>query len=350
MKNTPSPASLPPLAEILAGVVPFALDLRVPFRGLTRREGLLIKGPSGWGEFAPFDDYDDVRASRWLAAAIEAAWGTWPDARRERVEVNAIIPAVDSMQAGALAREAIWDAGCRTLKVKVGGALADDEARVVAIRDALDSAGIDSRIRLDANAAWSVDQAIASLRRLASYGIDYVEQPCAGLDDVARVRSEVDIAVAVDEGIRIAEDPENVRLVGIADYAICKPMPLGGVAATLRVSEMVGVPVVVSGSLDTAVGLGTCLAAAAALEVEPAACGLGTGMLFAADVIDPPLRPVDGHLRVERIAPSLDALVAAGEFVSDERALWWRRRLASAYAVVDSDSGAIEDAASIVEG
>lgn len=327
----------PTLEELLANAVSFALPMRVDFRGLRVREGMLIKGPSGWGEFAPFDDYTDERAGRWLAAAIEAAWGDFPEAKRNVIEVNAIIPALDSMQAGALAREAIWDHGCRTVKVKVGGSLAEDEARVVAVRDVLDGAGIDRGIRLDANAAWSVDQAVSALRRLKAYGIEYVEQPCAALADVARVRAEVDVAVAVDEGIRLADTPADIRLDGLVDYAVCKPMTLGGAAATTAIAERIGVPVVISGSLDSGIGLTTCLAAAAALSDLPLASGLGTGALFVEDLTTPPVLPRDGTIEVRRSAPDLDALVRASDRVNPDRAQWWRQRLSRAHAALTVD-------------
>lgn len=321
----------PSLDELLAAAVPFALPLRVPFRGLDRREGVVFKGPSGWGEFAPFDDYSSERAARWLGAAIEAAWGQWPASVRESILVNAIVPDVDSGRAGALAREAVSEFGCSTIKVKVGGSLADDEARVVAVRDALDSAGIEGRIRLDANGAWSLDQAIASLRRLISYGIEYVEQPCAELEDVIRLRERVDVPVAVDEAIRQAPDPADLQLLGRVDYAIVKPMTIGGASATVRLADRLGIPVVVSGSLDTAIGLSSCLAAAAALPELPLASGLGTGALFARDLTRPVLLPRGGHIRVQRYPPDLDALVAATEAVTEERAQWWRDRVRSAY-------------------
>lgn len=323
---------IPSLEELLASSVPFALPLRVPFRGLDVREGIVIKGPSGWGEFAPFDDYDDTRAARWLAAAIEAAWGTWPAPLRDSIAVNAIVPAIDSSRAGVLAREAISEFGCSTIKVKVGGSLAEDEARVVAVRDALDTAGVNGRIRLDANAAWTIDQAVGALRRLASYGLEYVEQPCAGLEDVIRLRQEVDVPVAVDEVIRFASNPEGLDLAGRVDYAIVKPMTLGGAQATVRVAGTLGVPVVVSGSLDTAVGLSTCLAAAAALPDLPLASGLGTGSLLQRDLTDPVLVPREGQIAVRRYAPDLDALLAAADSVSEDAASRWRRRLRDAYA------------------
>ena len=337
---TPGPESV---EELLGAAVAFWLPLRVPFRGLTVREGMLIKGPSGWGEFAPFDDYDTDRSARWLAAGLEAAWGEWPPALRSSIEVNAIIPSVDATRAGVLTREAIWEQGCNTIKVKVGASLAEDEARVVAVRDALDSSNGDGRIRLDANGLWSLEQARTALRRLGRYGIEYVEQPCATLEDVARLRSEVDIPLAVDEVIRLASDPESVRLEGKADVAICKPMTVGGAHATVRIAERVGVPVVISGSLDSSIGLSACIAAAAALPDLPFASGLGTGALLARDVTDPPTRPKSGMLAVERTAPDLEALMQATKDVTDERANWWRNRLAEAYHALSSslspDSG-----------
>lgn len=315
--------------EVLAGAVPFALPLRTRFRDITLREGMLIKGPVGWGEFAPFDDYPDARAARWLAAALEAAFGTWPEPTRDVIPVNAIIPDVDSVRAGVLAREAIIDRGSTTIKVKVGGNLADDEARVVAVRDALDIAGVDGLIRLDANARWSLAEATLALRRLARYGIDYVEQPCAELDDIARLRSACDVRIAVDEVIRLAENPAGVRLRGIADYAIGKPLVLGGVQATLEVARSLDVPMVLSGSLDTAVGLSTCIATAAAMPQLFGASGFGTGALLAADVVDPVLVPERGVLQVRRHAPDLNSLMRARERVGEERAAWWVQRLAS---------------------
>ena len=153
------------LEEVQAACVPIRLPMRYEFRGVRQREGILIKGPSGWGEFSPFEEYNDTIAARWLACALEAAFGEWPSPVRTSVPVNAIVPALDSASAGALAREAIWQLGCHTIKVKVGGDLPDDEARVVAVRDALDASQVDGRIRLDANGSWSVAEAERALAR-----------------------------------------------------------------------------------------------------------------------------------------------------------------------------------------
>lgn len=219
------------LNALLEAAVPFALPLRREFRGLTVREGVLIRGPHGWGEFAPFDDYSDAAASRWLDSAIEAAFGSWPAAVRTVVPVNAIIPAVDSGVAAGLAREAVLEHGCTAIKVKVGtSTLAVDEARVATIRDVLDTIlgrGVGT-IRIDANAAWDVATAELRLRRLGAYGIEYVEQPCRSADELRELRGLVDVPIAADESIRMSEDPGALRVREFADIAIIKPGPLGG--------------------------------------------------------------------------------------------------------------------------
>ena len=323
------------LSDILRDAVPYALPLTRRFRGITVREGLLIRGPSGWGDFAPFDDYAPRGCALWLASAVEAAFGSWPEPRREIVPVNAIVPAVSAQDAAALARQAVLEHGCTTIKVKVaamGEVLADDEARVAAVRDAADSAlassgGGTASIRLDANGGWSADDAMRALGRLGAYGIEYVEQPCATIDETLVLRRALDIPIALDESVRFG-DP---RAFEAADIVILKAAPLGGVAAALELARSWGGPVVVSGSLDSAVGLASGLALAAALTGDPPACGLGTGTLLARDVIAPPLVPFDGHMPVERIAPDLDALMAARDLIGDQRARWWRQRLADAW-------------------
>ena len=341
----PSPGSAHvALDALLDSAVPFALPLRRRFRGLVVREGVLLRGPQGWGEFAPFDDYTERAAARWLASAVEAAYGRWPASRRDAVEVNAIVPEVDAADAAALTREAVIERGCRTVKVKVGGAATDpgaDEDRVAAVRAVLDAElgpGV-GRLRIDVNGGWDVRTAAASLRRLAAYGLEYVEQPCPSLADLRALRRLVDVPIAVDESIRTADDPGAVPVRECADIAICKPAPLGGVAQTLRVAERIGLPVVVSGSLDSSVGLAVSLAAAAALPDLPFACGLGTGALLAADLVSEPTVPVGGVLRVQRVVPDPDALAAARDRVPAQRAAWWRGRITAAWNAGGMGSG-----------
>lgn len=332
------------LEALLREAVPFALPLRRRFRGTIQREGVLLRGPSGWGEFAPFPEYDDVTSARWLASAIEAAYGSWPEPLRSHVAVNAIIPAVSADDAATLTREAVLERGCTTIKVKVaepGQSLIDDESRVAAVRDALDGAagrGV-GLIRVDANGAWDVDSAVKSLRRLGRYGLEYVEQPCATLDDLERVRASTDVPVAADESIRWTTDVPDLR--GRVDVAILKAIPLGGVRRCMEIAERVGIDVVVSGSLDSAVGLSAGLALAAALPER--AAGLGTGALLLADVVSRPLVPKDGRLPVARVAPDLDALLEARDRLPEGGAAAWRERLARAWA-----SGASEAAGALV--
>ncbi len=335
----------PALRAVLDAAVPFALPLCRPFRGTVLREGVLVKGPSGWGEFAPFDDYSDAAAARWLDSALEAAFGCYPDARRTEIEVNAIIPAVASADATGLAREAVIERGCRTVKVKVGSPdLADDEARVASIRDVLDTVLGRGRgaIRIDANGAWDVARGTLALRRLGAYGIEYVEQPCRTVDELRELRSLVDVPFAVDETIRTSDRPDAMRVREYADVAVLKPAPLGGVRALLRVAEAIDVPVVVSGSLDSSVGLDVAVAAAAALDDLPFACGLGTGALLAADVVEASRVPEGGVVAVGRTAPDLAALLAARDRLEEDRAAWWRERLVAAWlAGAGERSGAL---------
>ena len=142
--------------------------------------------------------------------------------------------------------------------------------------------------------------------------------------------------IAVDESLRTSDDPEALARQGalireIADIAILKPAPLGGIAASLRIAEALPIPVVVSSSLDSSVGLAVAVNLAGALGLE-SACGLGTGALFAQDLVSTPEPPVDGMLHVRRVAPDLPALLLARDQVGDERAAWWRTRLATAWS------------------
>jgi o-succinylbenzoate synthase len=315
---------LPTADELRAGLRVVRVPMRVPFRGVSVREAALVEGPAGWGEFAPFPEYDDAESARWLAAAVEAAWTGWPEPVRASVPVNATVPAVPAAAVpGVLARFP----GCTTVKVKVaqaGQVLADDVARVAAVRDVLGPSG---RIRVDANAAWPLAAAIEALTALAPYGLEYAEQPCATLPELAALRRELGgaVAIAADESVRKASDPERVALAGAADLVVLKVAPMGGVAAALRVAAACGLPVVVSSALDTSVGIAAGLALAAALPSLPYACGLGTVGLMAADVIAEPLVPRRGLLPVGRVTPD-PALLAELAAPPDVHA-WWESRL-----------------------
>lgn len=303
----------------------FSIPLRTRFRGIDLREGMLLRGPAGWGEFSPFLEYDVAVARRWLAAAREAAEQGWPAPRRDRVPVNVTVPAVAPEQVARIVRDS---GGCRTAKVKVaqrGQLLADDIARVEAVRDAMGPAG---RVRVDANGAWSVDEAVRAIRALQRHDLEYVEQPCASLAELADLRRRVDVPLAADESVRNAEDPLKVAGLAAADIVVLKVQPLGGVRAALRVAEACGLPVVVSSALETSVGIAAGVALAAALPELPYACGLATGQLLCADVVTDPLVVVDGQLPVRRPSPDPGALDAVA--ATPERVAWWQARLDAA--------------------
>lgn len=328
----PTPVAIPPTEELLAAAVVVRVPLRVRFRGVDHREAVLLRGPWGWGEFAPFREYDDAESARWLLAAVEAGWHGHPAPLRREVEVNATVPAVPPERvAGVLAR---FD-GCTTAKVKVaepGQRIADDLARVGEVRRLLGPAG---RVRVDANGAWSVAQAREALARLARHELEYAEQPCRTVPELAQLRTAlardgVDVPVAADESVRRAEDPLQVARAGAADLVVVKVPPLGGVRAALEVVAGTGLPAVVSSALDTSVGLAAGVALAAALPGPARASGLGTAALLAEDVVVPPLLPAGGRLTVAAArAAAVDPGPDPGpRRVTGEAERWWLARLA----------------------
>jgi O-succinylbenzoate synthase len=212
---------------------------------------------------------------------------------------------------------------------EAGQTLGDDEARVAAVRDALGPGG---RIRVDANGGWDVDGAVAAIRLLdrAASGLEYVEQPCASVEELAAVRRGVDVPIAADESIRRAADPYRVRDLEAADVAVLKVQPLGGVRACLRIAEDIGLPVVVSSALETSVGIAAGLALAAALPELPYACGLATVQLLTSDVAVSPLLPVAGVLSVG--VPTIDDVALAALAAQPDRVAHWEERLAQVHA------------------
>jgi O-succinylbenzoate synthase len=271
-----------------------------------------------------------VECVPWLRSAIEAATLPWPERLRDRIEVNTTVPVVP----GERAAELVWASGCRTAKVKVADPrvdLAADARRVEAVRDALGPGG---RIRVDANGAWTVPQAVDAIEVLAAAagGLEYVEQPCRTLAELAEVRRLTGVPIAADESIRRATDPAKVALTGAADIAVIKVAPLGGVRSALRIAASAGLPVVVSSAVDSSVGLAAGLALAAALPELPFACGLGTVSLLAGDLTTAALQPVDGFIEVPRRAPEPDRY----EQVHADQVMtrYWLDRLARVAALI----------------
>jgi O-succinylbenzoate synthase len=316
---------LPSIDDLFATARVVALPMVTRFRGITTREAVLVEGPNGWSEFSPFVEYDDEESAAWLAATLDFGWGRMPDLLRSSIRVNATVPAVAARDTAAvLARFP----GCRTAKVKVadpGQSLNDDIARVRAVREIL---GPEGRIRVDANALWNVDEAEHAIHALAEFDLEYVEQPCATIDELADIRKRtkyMGVPIAADESVRKASDPLAVARAGAADVLIIKAQPLGGITAALRIVAEAGLPVVVSSALDTSIGLsmGTHLAAAIPdLEYD---CGLGTAALLAGDVTGEPLLPAGGDVPVRRVEP--DGALLDRYAADAERRDWWLERL-----------------------
>ncbi|RCW43578.1 O-succinylbenzoate synthase [Halopolyspora algeriensis] len=309
----------------------YALPMRTRFRGLTVREGILLSGPAGWGEFCAFEDYSDTESVPWLDAALEACAGAWPEPVREEIPVNCTVPAVTPNRAYEIAAAS----GCSTAKVKVaeaGQTPGDDTDRVTAVREALGASGA---VRVDANAAWDVDEAVTRIKELdrAAHGLEYVEQPCATVEELAAVRRRVDVRIAADESIRRAEDPLRVAVAEAADVAVLKVAPLGGVRRALQVAEACGLPCVVSSALESSVGLSAQLALAGSLPELPFACGLGTVSLLGGDTVADSLLPSGGHLPVPRRAPEPDPVRVAAATPSASTQRRWLDRLRRVHAL-----------------
>lgn len=304
-------------------MIVYDIGMRIRFRGVTRRQGLLFEGKRRWAEWSPFLDYFGEELKPWLRAAQEAADHEYPKPVRNRVGVNAIIPAIPA----PAARRRAAASGCRTVKVKIaepGEDFAQDQARVEAVRDGLGPKG---RIRVDCNGAWDVDQAVTRLRVLSRYDIEYAEQPVATTEELAELRrrllrSGVPVPIAADESIRRSDDPQKVIRLAAADVAVLKVQPLGGVRACLEWAQKLAIPVVVSSALETSLGIAAGLALAAALPELPYDCGLNTVNLLESDVVKDSLLPVDGFLEVRDPQPEPDLIQIADP---DTTAFWLNR-------------------------
>lgn len=292
------------------------------------REGMLIEGPQGWGEFSPPPDADDAKAVRWLTAAVEAGTVGWPDVVRGRVRAAVAVPATDPAAAHAIAAAS----GCRAADIAVArrpGSLAQDRDRVAAVRDAL---GPGAALRCDAGGNWDVQTAVAAIAELdrAAGGLEFIEQPCRTRTELAAVRRRIEVPVAADESLRDATGLADMNLGDAADLAVLHCGPLGGVRRALRIAEASGKPCVVAAAAATSIGLAAGLALAGALPDLPYACGLGTPLAPETDLVSPSrsLIPVDGALPVAPLAPAPDPGQLARYRLDDAgRVGWWRDRL-----------------------
>ncbi len=303
---------------ILDSLRVISLPMKTNFRGINHREVAYFEGPQGWAEFSPFLEYSDEESSRWLACAIEAATQPRPKLFRTSVTVNGTIPATND-------KKVVDDLvasypGVKTYKVKVGDNLSEDIVRLARIR----SLGRKVNIRIDVNGLWSVEQALTNLYAFyENVGpFEYVEQPCATLDELRELKSKIRIPlkIAVDEVIRKSADPFSLELQGAADIVMLKVQPLGGIRNAHALAAHHKLPVVVSSALESAVGINYGLILAASFEEMSYDCGLGTGSLLAKNVADIPI--VDGKMQIQRFEPNFDGLE-----VSADRFDWWKNRI-----------------------
>jgi O-succinylbenzoate synthase len=289
-----------------------ALPMKTNFRGISVREVALIKGSHGWGEFSPFLEYDDAESAPWLASAIEAATTPQPQLYRSSVAVNGTIPALNDPE--DLARMVDSFPGVNTFKVKVGNDLAEDLARVNVIRQVQPQA----KIRIDVNGLWNVGQAEEFLTLVGQ--IEYVEQPCATIEELRELKSKTSVKIVGDEILRKAPNPFEIDLTGAIDYLMLKVQPLGGIQRAHALAEHHNLPVIVSSALESAVGINYGLMLAASFKEMNFDCGLGTGSLLAADVAHLPI--VDGKIEISEFEPQLDGLD-----VAPDRFDWWKNRI-----------------------
>lgn len=298
--------------QLLETLRVISLPTKTNFRGISIREVALFKGPHGWGEFSPFLEYGDAEAAQWLASAVEAATTPPPQLFRTSVAVNGTIPALNDP--AQLKRVVDSFPGVKSFKVKVGNDPAEDLARVNTIRELKPQA----KIRIDVNGLWSVQQAEEFLNSVGE--IEYVEQPCATIEELRELKSKTSVKIVGDEILRKAVDPFDLDLTGAVDYLMLKVQPLGGIKRAHALAEHHKLPVVVSSALESAIGIKYGLTLAASFPELKFDCGLGTGSLLAHDVANLPI--VDGVIQLTEFEPVLDGLD-----VSAERFDWWKNRI-----------------------
>ena len=301
-------------------VIPYALPFREPYvtaRGtLTEREMVLVRlrdeeGAVGLGEAVPLSlrtaksleqvvaelrawaerpDGGDLPGSAPARCAVETAlldltarrkgvpaWSVLGAATAEPVRCNATLAAGEPQ---AVARSAAdWAAaGFDAFKLKVG--VPKDLDQVRAVRGALGGA---AELRVDANASWGPAQALRSLEAMAAEGVSLAEQPCATLEDMARVARRVEMTIAADESVTEVADAQRASQLGACDLATVKLSKVGGPAAAVAISAVI--PAYLSSALDGPVGIAAAAHTAQILREQGndagIAHGLATQRLFA---------------------------------------------------------------------
>ena len=315
------------LEEALASLRVVALPMKTKFRGLQIRETALIQGSAGWGEFAPFIEYDARESIPWLESAIEAATTNFPSGMRSSIPVNATIPASDDE--GEIEKILSWYPGVNTVKIKVGTGIREDLVRIARVRKHVPNA----KIRVDVNGSWNVDDAVFNIRTIygevAGTFLEYVEQPVATLEELKELKERliVDVKIAGDEVLRKAIDPFEIDLEGAIDVLMLKVSPLGGIDRSLKLAAHHKLPAVVSSALESAVGISHGLRLASVIPDLEYACGLATSALFVSDVGTIPI--TNGVMSVS--APEIDDERLQRFAASADRLEWWRNRISEVW-------------------
>lgn len=289
-----------------------ALPTKTNFRGINNREVALFNGEYGWAEFSPFLEYEDAECAPWLACAIEAATQPRPELFRNTINVNGTIPAIDDEK--EISQIVDLFPGVKSFKIKVGDDTDLDLARINRVR----SLRPDSAIRVDVNGAWTVEQAVSFLKLAGE--LEYIEQPCASIEELRELKKRIDTKIAGDEVLRKATDPFALDLSGAVDILMLKVQPLGGIKRTHDLIHHHQLPVVVSSALESAIGIDYGLVLAGSIENLGYGCGLATGSLLAKDVADIPI--IKGQMKISSPTPNFDGLD-----VSMERFEWWKNRI-----------------------
>ena len=212
--------------------------------------------------------------------------------------VNALVAAEAPGETVPQVKEAVAQ-GFTSIKLKVAqGTLAQDEALVLAVRQAI---GPEVKLRVDANQGWSVSQAIEAIHRLASYDIEYIEQPVPAddLSGLAEVRRAVSVPVAADETLDSVDGLHRLMAAEAADLFVVKAARLGGLYQALEIMRLAtesGKPVIVTSSLESGVGIAASAHLASTLSSHSSAHGLATGLLLEEDLLSTPLVPRRGTL------------------------------------------------------
>jgi len=302
----------------------FPFDLQVvsipvknTFRGIKSREIALFEGPAGWSEFSPFLEYDNKQSAIWMKAALEAATKPTPSPLRNEVIVNATLPNIKPSEVEKVLSN--FD-GCTTIKIKVNDFMIDKELLIQSLKLVPNA-----KFRLDVNGGWTLEQAIVNLKNYEGEFaglIDYVEQPCIDIADLKVLKNETEIKIAVDESIRKFLGSDLTKLKDVADIAVIKWAPSGGINSALELIKQISLPVVVSSALDSSVGISHGLALACAIPNLYGACGLATVALLEGDVTSDSLLASKGVIANRKVTPD-----RISEFkVDNQRQKWWQDR------------------------